>query len=481
MEQTTKKKSMKKKVLAGTSLALVASVAVAGTIAYLTDTDSDVNVMTLGNVDIEQIEQERDATGALTDFTQAKPLYPAYYEDDSIPWDDSANWVIPDEQAWKVVEENENVIDKFVTVKNTGKSDAYVRTVFAFEAGTLKNTEFIHIVTNATNVPDEIDSWDWLDETVTIDGINYELAVATYKKALAPGETSIPSLKQVYLDKKATNEYCASFGDTYDILVVSQAVQTAGFSDAETALNEAFGEITATNHPWVTDTSWYDAEEDEYTLTSAEDLIGFSELVNSGTSFAGKTVKLDADINLAGREWIPIGQTGSTTFAGVFDGQGHTISNLTVDSTDETGEYYATALFGWVENHGSLPHAIKNVKVDNANITGGHNVGVIAGWTNTEISGCVVTNSTINGVYAASGEDGNKVGVIAGYADGSSCIITGNTVKDCKVSAGRDAGQVVGAAKTSAVSGNTISNVTVTDGAFSTGANINNAEIGRVL
>ena len=35
-----------------------------GTLAYLTDTDEDVNVMTLGNVDIEQIEQQRGEVGS---------------------------------------------------------------------------------------------------------------------------------------------------------------------------------------------------------------------------------------------------------------------------------------------------------------------------------------------------------------------------------------------------------------------------------
>ena len=38
---------------------------------------------------------------------------------------------------------------------------------------------------------------------------------------------------------------------TYDILVVSQAIQVAGFADAETALNAGFGDITTTNHPWT--------------------------------------------------------------------------------------------------------------------------------------------------------------------------------------------------------------------------------------
>ena len=51
----------------------------------------------------------------------------------------------------------------------------------------------------------------------------------------------------------ATNETAEKIGDEYTILVLSQAVQTAGFADAKTALDTAFGEITADNNPWKED------------------------------------------------------------------------------------------------------------------------------------------------------------------------------------------------------------------------------------
>ena len=51
-----------KKILALVAcLSLVASLAVGGSIAYLQSTDSAVNVMTLGNVKIDQIEQDYNA------------------------------------------------------------------------------------------------------------------------------------------------------------------------------------------------------------------------------------------------------------------------------------------------------------------------------------------------------------------------------------------------------------------------------------
>jgi len=233
------------------SLVLALTVGLGTTLAYLTDTDADVNVMTLGNVDILQNEQERDENGELQEFTPNKPLYPAVFEGSSIPWAPEDEWVVPGDQAWKVVEDNENVVDKFVTVTNTGKSDAYVRTFFAFESTQDPATQgdYVHAVTNAAaNVGSDVMSEViWLPGTYQIDGSYYQIGYVTYTQPVQPGETTIPSLKQIYMNKAADNDYVATFGDTYEILVLSQAVQTAGFEDvnengtaADEALNEAF-------------------------------------------------------------------------------------------------------------------------------------------------------------------------------------------------------------------------------------------------
>jgi len=81
---------MKKLLSIALVVVLLAGIAVSGTMAYLQDTDSDVNVMTLGNVDIEQHEYERVVENGeykkgtvdekesyiLQSFTQGKPLLP---------------------------------------------------------------------------------------------------------------------------------------------------------------------------------------------------------------------------------------------------------------------------------------------------------------------------------------------------------------------------------------------------------------------
>ena len=81
---------------------------------------------------------------------------------------------------------------------------------------------------------------------IEIGGVQYWLAVCVYEDALAPGDTTDYSLRQIALTWDADNEVSELFGDEYTILALSQAVQTTGFETvgAEYALNTAFGEIT---------------------------------------------------------------------------------------------------------------------------------------------------------------------------------------------------------------------------------------------
>lgn len=89
------------------------------------------------------------------------------------------------------------------------------------------------------------------------------------------------------------------------------------------------------------DTSWYDEEEIELHISTAEDLAGLSKLVNAGHTMEGQTIYLDNDIYLNDvsdydnwssdvplNNWISIGYDDSTPFAGIFDGQGNTITGL---------------------------------------------------------------------------------------------------------------------------------------------------------
>jgi len=265
---------------------LLAGMAVTGTMAYLTSEDSDVNVMTLGNVKIEQIEQEWNEDNELQPFTQGKPLY---------PYVGTLGWVDKNAKEYRRFSMN-NVVDKYVTVKNTGRSDAYVRTLIALEMGEFAYDEFWDIVGISNNAEDGSEfkfsgAWNWADDFVAeIDGKNYCVMVAVHKNPVKPGETTIPSLLQVYLSKDADNEDVEAIDGNkngmYDILVLSQAVQTNGFADAEIALNTAFG--TASEKA----AEWFGGMKAPTAVATADELIAALE--------AGESVYLTADVDMGG-------------------------------------------------------------------------------------------------------------------------------------------------------------------------------------
>ena len=179
---------MKKVLLAVLSMALVAAVSIGATLAYLQDSDSDVNVMTLGNVKIEQNEYERvvengaykveNGSYVLKDFSQAKPLLPCTELDaNGNPYNHGAgNWdtITVDmsqvgSQGLQKVFTSKNAQDKIVTVKNTGKSDAYVRTWIALEDPFTEGRIGINV-----GKTDYYTQTPWT--TVEIDGVKYSVS-----------------------------------------------------------------------------------------------------------------------------------------------------------------------------------------------------------------------------------------------------------------------------------------------------------------
>ena len=116
------------------------------------------------------------------------------------------------------------------------------------------------------------------------------------------------------------------------------------------------------------DTNWYTEHKSdtEYHITTAEQLAGLAQLVNdktTSTSFAGKKIYLDNDLDLSGHQWSPIG-TGSNFknfFAGVLDGQNHKIMNLYHHTAEND---FRNGLFGIVSDGGT----IKNLFVLDADI-----------------------------------------------------------------------------------------------------------------
>lgn len=96
------------------------------------------------------------------------------------------------------------------------------------------------------------------------------------------------------------------------------------------------------------DTSFYNPNAEEYTVSSAAQLAGLSYLcTQKDVTFEGKTILLASDIDISGNEWEPIGNPYGTTgvFMGTFDGQGHTVSGLTINNKENN-----QALFGHISD-----------------------------------------------------------------------------------------------------------------------------------
>lgn len=246
---------MKKKLLAMCLVvALAATAIIGGTLAYFTDTDTETNTFTAGGVKIDLIEQQVGANG-LEPFEQNQVLMPIV---------GSAQGE-KDQYGQPVAE---NYIDKIATIKNDGKSDAYVRAYFAipsalddgydtFNAG----LNVLHFnFGNNNGVSTFGNEWNWKNESGTwkyyeteIDGVKYNVYYADYTKVLAAGATTEQFISGVYLDSHVDmvdGKYVDTRDPQADISVLAGtvncpvmavAVQAAGFDNADAAVEAAFG------------------------------------------------------------------------------------------------------------------------------------------------------------------------------------------------------------------------------------------------
>ena len=239
---------MKKKVLTVALVVALIAIMVSGTLAYFTDNDEVTNTFTIGSVEIEIWEN-----GALVEgetLTMPDMLIPVVGANPEVTTD--------------------NYGQKQVTVKNTGKNDAYVQVFVAIpkvldDAGVL---EFMK------NYPDS-ESYNWVggDTVVGImtddDGIVCNIYKFAYSKLLEDGATTdSEAIEYVYLtsatdlnvvrdgegnvtaaylvDANGTELSTFDVKDGIPVYVCAQAIQADGFSDYNQALTSGFGDT----NPW---------------------------------------------------------------------------------------------------------------------------------------------------------------------------------------------------------------------------------------
>lgn len=221
-------------------------------------------------------------------------------------------------------------------------------------------------------------------------------------------------------------------------------------------------------------------------------------------------VLLTADLDLSGSAWTPIG-TSEAPFSGTFNGNGRTISGLTISGVEEgaffnyiadgaviknvkfadvdiDGKYVATVA-QYAENA-----TIENVKVLSGNVdSNGYAAGIIMQSVDAEIKNCE-NNATITSTFSASGigawlltttvdgctnngnvSGGNRAGGICGNFSGTitNCINNGEVVSTGGMPAGGIVGVLSGAS--------TFESCTNNGNVSATGTDAGNANAGGIL
>lgn len=188
-------------------------------------------------------------------------------------------------------------------------------------------------------------------------------------------------------------------------------------------------------------------EADPYLIATAQELVEFRDEVNASTnkSTSKLCAKLTANIDLEGQEWTPIGQYKSysenVTYGGTFDGNGHTISGLSINaSTAYQG------LFGYVKG-GEIKDLTVAGSVKTSTTSSANSAGIVGYGYPVTMENCVnradvtaTENGYVAGVVAYTGSTGSSINGCSnqgeirgngGYIGGIVGSGSGTTIKSC--------------------------------------------------
>jgi hypothetical protein len=183
-------------------------------------------------------------------------------------------------------------------------------------------------------------------------------------------------------------------------------------------------------------------EGDPYQIWTAEDM----QAIGADSNYWDAHFLLCANIDLStytGTSFNIIGEW-NTEFTGVFDGNGHTISNFTYNSS----ETYDIGLFVVVEGA-----EIKNLGVVNPSIihTGmADAIGALVGRTGE--GGVIITDCYVEGGSISAGEFVDFMGGLAGFVQGGGAVVNCYSSATVSATEGNYAGGLIGAIERSTVS-----------------------------
>ena len=217
-------------------------------------------------------------------------------------------------------------------------------------------------------------------------------------------------------------------GDTYTALVAPQSVATGTafitckFTNGKVFVYkmendadwQAGKEYTYTVSLAAAEDPGYTVSEDgkTYEVYNAEGLKNIAKLVNE----EGKTdinITLTDNIDLTGIDWTPIGIDDNHQYNGIFDGNGKTITGLTVN---QEGTNYV-GLIGYLGSGGK----VQNVTLTDVSVTGYYYVGGVVGCNSGSVTACTSSGS-VSGYTLV----GGVVGWNAGGTVTACCHVSGS-------------------------------------------------------
>ncbi len=261
---------------------------------------------------------------------------------------------------------------------------------------------------------------------------------STYSVTYKENYAGLASYSSVITCNKATDKRTISWGN-WTLLTTKYYLGAMIDGKIETEFDLAYPQLS------VTGFEGEGTEANPYKLKTLDDMILLADKVNGeeptyGTTtlyarpFLGKYFRMENDIDMSGYRFQPIGADWQHQFAGTLDGNGHTLTGLTVS----TGANGYAGLFGKVDTLG----VVKNVKFDKAVVeAGSYYAAVVAAWSLGDIANCSVTNS----VVINTGNTG-AAGIASIVRNISDCSVTTANITGAYGYVGGVAGQVDGTA-----------------------------------
>ena len=252
-----------------------------------------------------------------------------------------------------------------------------------------------------------------------------------------------------------TLSYCAGSGSnvlTFSGTIGSDATGTFSVTGHSGTIKDLAGNALSgtVSHDFGTaldaDYAWTAADfnslgTNTYEIATKTDLRHLALLVNAAKNpCTGLTFRQTQDIT-CDATYIPIGYYVSSgdkaQFRGTYDGQGHTVSGITVSRTGNTQADGDVGLFGFVYKNSTDYGTVKNGVLASSTVTGNHDVGGIVGYNlGGTVENCRVESTvTINAGHNSAESHGGIVGynnggkVIGCY---SAAVVSANGKSGCE-------------------------------------------------